>query len=65
MLGGVRGSHIVVPRFPGSPNMAVYTEAPDGRPIFILPWNDQIMVGTTEVADNGDPGKTAPSSGGN
>ncbi|MGA7301313.1 MAG: FAD-dependent oxidoreductase, partial [Candidatus Sulfotelmatobacter sp.] len=47
MLGGVRGSHIVVPRFPGSPNMAVYTEAPDGRPIFILPWNDQIMVGTT------------------
>ena len=61
MLGGVRGSHIVVPRFPGSPNMAVYTEAPDGRPIFILPWNDQIMVGTTEVADNGDPGKTAPS----
>ena len=27
MLGGVRGSHIVVPRFPGSPNMAVYTEA--------------------------------------
>src|ERR1700733_4216642 len=60
MLGGVRGSHIVIPRFPGSPNMAVYAEAPDGRPIFILPWNDQIMVGTTEVADNGDPGKTAP-----
>jgi glycerol-3-phosphate dehydrogenase len=61
MLGGVRGSHIVVPRFPGSPNTAVYTEAPDGRPIFILPWNDQIMVGTTEVADNSDPGKAVPS----
>src|ERR1019366_8205076 len=61
MLGGVRGSHIVVPRFPGSPNAAVYTEAVDGRPIFILPWNDQVMVGTTEVADNSDPGKTAPS----
>jgi glycerol-3-phosphate dehydrogenase len=60
MLGGVRGSHIVLPRFPGSPNTAVYTEAVDGRPIFILPWNDQIMVGTTEVADSGDPGKTAP-----
>jgi len=29
--GGVRGSHIVVPRFPGSPNAAVYTEAVDGR----------------------------------
>jgi glycerol-3-phosphate dehydrogenase len=60
MLGGVRGSHIVVPRFPGSPNAAVYTEAVDGRPIFVLPWNDQVMVGTTEVADSGDPGKTAP-----
>src|ERR1700730_996604 len=60
MLGGVRGSHIVLPRFPGSPSAAVYTEAVDGRPIFVLPWNDQILVGTTEVADNGDPDKTAP-----
>ncbi len=61
MLGGVRGSHIVLPRFPGSPSAAVYTEAVDGRPIFILPWNDQILAGTTEVADNGDPAKTVPS----
>jgi len=61
MLGGVRGSHIVLPRFPGSPSTALYTEAIDGRPIFILPWNDQILVGTTEVADNGDPAKTVPS----
>jgi glycerol-3-phosphate dehydrogenase len=61
MLGGVRGSHIVMPRFPGSPNAAVYTEAVDGRPIFVLPWNDQILVGTTEVADTGDPGRTVPS----
>jgi len=61
MLGGVRGSHIVLPRFPGSPGAAVYTEAVDGRPIFVVPWNDQILVGTTEVADNGDPARTAPS----
>src|SRR5882672_3673559 len=61
MLGGVRGSHIVLPRFPGSPSAAVYTEAADGRPIFVLPWNDQILVGTTEVADNGDPARTVPS----
>jgi glycerol-3-phosphate dehydrogenase len=60
MLGGVRGSHIVIGRFPGSPTTALYTEAQDGRPIFVVPWNDQILVGTTEVADNGDPGKTAP-----
>ncbi len=61
MLGGVRGSHIVLPRFSGSPSAAVYTEAADGRPIFVIPWNDQILVGTTEVADNGDPEKTVPS----
>ena len=61
MLGGVRGSHIVLPRFPGSPSTALYTEAIDGRPIFILPWNDQILAGTTEVADNGDPARTVPS----
>jgi glycerol-3-phosphate dehydrogenase len=61
MVGGVRGSHIVLPRFTGSPSAALYTEAADGRPIFVLPWNDQILVGTTEVADSGDPAKTVPS----
>jgi glycerol-3-phosphate dehydrogenase len=61
MLGGVRGSHIVLPRFSGAPTAALYTEAADGRPVFVLPWNEQVMVGTTEVADSGDPGKTAPS----
>jgi glycerol-3-phosphate dehydrogenase len=62
MLGGVRGSHIVLGRFSGAPSSSLYTEAADGRPIFILPWNEQVLVGTTEVADTGDPGKTAPSS---
>jgi glycerol-3-phosphate dehydrogenase len=61
MLGGVRGSHIVLPRFPGAPNTALYTEAADGRPVFVLPWNDQVLVGTTEVPDTSDPSKTAPS----
>ena len=61
LLGGVRGSHIVLPRFSGAPNVALYTEAADGRPVFVLPWNEQVLVGTTEVSDNGDPAKTAPS----
>jgi len=61
LLGGLRGSHIVLPRFTGSPNIALYTEAVDGRPIFVLPWNDQVLVGTTEVADSNDPGQTVPS----
>ena len=61
LIGGVRGSHIVLPRFSGAPMAALYTEAADGRPVFVLPWNEQILVGTTEVPDAGDPGKTAPS----
>jgi len=60
MVGGVRGSHIILPRFAAAPNAALYTEAADGRPIFVLPWNDQMMVGTTEVPDSGDPSRTAP-----
>src|SRR3984957_19126495 len=61
MLGGVRGSHIVLPRFPGAPSSALYAEAADGRPVFVLPWNEQVLVGTTEVPDTADPGRTAPS----
>ena len=61
MLGGVRGSHIVLPRFSGAPSAALYTEASDGRPVFVVPWNEQILVGTTEVPDTGDPARTAPS----
>lgn len=61
MLGGVRGSHIVLRRFSGAPSAALYTEAADGRPVFVVPWNEQVLVGTTEVPDTGDPGRTAPS----
>ena len=61
MLGGMRGSHIVLPRFSGAPTAALYTEAADGRPVFILPWNEQVLVGTTEVPDSNDPGRTEPS----
>ena len=63
MVGGVRGSHIVLPKFPGAPDAAVYTEAIDGRPIFVIPWNQQMLVGTTEVADSTDPGTVHPSAG--
>jgi glycerol-3-phosphate dehydrogenase len=61
LVGGVRGSHLVLPRFPGAPESAVYTEALDGRPIFVIPWNGELLVGTTEVDDTGDPGSTQPS----
>jgi glycerol-3-phosphate dehydrogenase len=62
MIGGVRGSHIVLPRFTGAPDAAVFTEASDRRPIFVIPWNEQLLVGTTEVADQGDPARTQATS---
>jgi len=60
MLGGIRGSHLVLPRFPGAPTTAIYSEAPDGRPVFVIPWNGQLLCGTTEVPDTGDPARTQP-----
>jgi glycerol-3-phosphate dehydrogenase len=50
LIGGTRGSHIVVPRFENGPLHAIYTNAMvDGRPFFILPWRNYYLVGTTEV----------------
>ncbi|HWZ44996.1 MAG TPA: glycerol-3-phosphate dehydrogenase/oxidase [Candidatus Saccharimonadales bacterium] len=60
MVGGIKGSHIVLPRFTGMPVEAFFTEAPDGRLIFVIPWNEQILVGTTEVADSGNPEDARP-----
>ncbi len=49
-IGGTKGSHIIVPQFDGAPADAFYVEAAsDGRPFFIIPWNDQYLVGTTDI----------------
>ena len=48
--GGTKGSHIVVRPFPGAPKDAIYVEArQDGRPYFIIPWNDLYLIGTTDI----------------
>ena len=60
MVGGVRGSHIVLPHFAGAPDAAVYSEAVDSRPVFMVPWNGSLLVGTTEVPDGSDPSRTQP-----
>jgi glycerol-3-phosphate dehydrogenase len=61
MIGGVRGSHLVLPKFAGAPQQAIYSEAIDGRPIFVIPWNEQLLVGTSEVADSNVPDNPEPS----
>ena len=62
LISGVRGSHIVLSQFPGAPGTAVYTQAIDGEPFYVIPWNEQILIGATHVADASDPAKVYPSS---
>ncbi|HSD70153.1 MAG TPA: glycerol-3-phosphate dehydrogenase, partial [Woeseiaceae bacterium] len=57
LMGGTKGSHIIVGPFPGAPHDAFYVEAhADGRPFFIIPWNGQYLIGTTDIRYHGDPG---------
>jgi glycerol-3-phosphate dehydrogenase len=54
-IGGTKGSHIIVGKFEGAPSNAFYVEAAaDGRPIFIVPWNGQYLIGTTDIRYDGD-----------
>lgn len=55
MIGGTKGTHIVVEPFPGAPSQALYVEAAeDGRPYFIVPWNGLFLIGTTDTKYEGD-----------
>ncbi|MCC7023185.1 MAG: glycerol-3-phosphate dehydrogenase [Thermomicrobiales bacterium] len=55
LIGGTKGSHIVVDPFPGAPLDALYVEARrDARPFFIVPWNDAYLIGTTDIRYQGD-----------
>lgn len=50
LIGGTKGSHIIVGRFDGAPDDVFYVEAAaDGRPFFIIPWNGQYLIGTTDI----------------
>lgn len=55
LIGGTKGSHIVVSAFKGAPRDAYYAEAAaDGRPFFIIPWNGLYLIGTTDIRFKGD-----------
>ena len=55
----VQGTHIVLPIQLGE--VIFYIESPkDKRPIFIMPWYGETMIGTTESIFEDDPSKTYP-----
>jgi glycerol-3-phosphate dehydrogenase len=55
LMGGTKGTHLIVGPFPGAPGDAVYLEAvSDGRPMFIIPWEGRYLIGTTDIRYDGD-----------
>ncbi len=55
MMGGTKGSHIIIDKFSNGPKEALYVEAKqDRRPFFILPWRDYYLVGTTDKFFDGN-----------
>lgn len=62
LIGGSRGTHIVVDRLQGLGDQACYAEAGvDRRPFFVLPWNGLTLIGTTDIPFDGDPAAARPS----
>ena len=58
LMGGTKGSHF----FTWHPQLremlsasGIYTEAADGRPVFLLPLAEGTLVGTTDLSFSGDP----------
>ena len=57
LIGGTKGSHVIVGHFDGAPKDAFYIEAEtDGRPFFVIPWNGLYLIGTTDIRYDGSPG---------
>jgi glycerol-3-phosphate dehydrogenase len=55
LIGGTKGSHLIVAPFAGAPDTAIYVEAEsDQRPFFIIPWNGNYLIGTTDLHYDGD-----------
>lgn len=54
----VQGTHLVVP---GTLTQGIYyVEAEDKRAVFVMPWQGNTLVGTTESAYHGDPADVRP-----
>jgi len=59
VLECVQGSHLIMDS--AAPDGLYYVESPrDGRAVFVMPWHEKLMIGTTETRFRGDPGAVAP-----
>jgi glycerol-3-phosphate dehydrogenase len=58
LFGGTKGSHFLTSQPAlrvALGGVAVYAETRDGRMVFIIPYQDRVLVGTTDLPWNGDP----------
>jgi glycerol-3-phosphate dehydrogenase len=55
LIGGTKGSHLVVDPFPGAPPTALHYEARDDhRAVLVIPWNGRYLIGSTDIRYEGD-----------
>lgn len=65
LMGGTKGSHIIsyCDRLRNAlAGSGLYAEAADGRPVFVLPFGDACLIGTTDERYEGDPADARASS---
>jgi glycerol-3-phosphate dehydrogenase len=56
LIGGSKGSHIIVDPFPGAPADVVYYESQsDGRLVLVIPWMGRYLIGCTDILFDEDP----------
>lgn len=56
LIGGTKGSHLIVDRFPGAPTDVIYYESQiDQRLVLVIPWMGRVLIGTTDLRYEGDP----------
>lgn len=58
LIAGTKGSHILTAKpalRAALGERGLYVEAADGRPVFILPFGESVLVGTTDLPYEGDP----------
>jgi glycerol-3-phosphate dehydrogenase len=63
LVGGTKGSHIVLSRFPGAPSSTVHFETETGKPLLCIPVLGRLLVGSTDELFSGDPGEVRISDG--
>lgn len=62
LMGGTKGTHLVVDHFPGAPTEAMYYEAKsDSRPLLVIPWRGRYLLGSTDERFEGSLDAASPS----